>query len=54
MDEGETVKGTLLGVGSAYTFETGKFFNLEGSKLISVITPLPKKDCIGLTQGVAV
>ena len=34
MQPGETVRGKLLSVGSAYAFEAGKFFNLEASQFI--------------------
>jgi hypothetical protein len=34
MQYGETVAGTLLAAGSAYTFAPGKFFNLEASAFI--------------------
>jgi dienelactone hydrolase len=34
METGETVVGRLLAVGSAYTFQSGKFFNLEASDFI--------------------
>jgi hypothetical protein len=35
MEIGETVAGTLLAAGSAYTFQPGTFFNLESSAFIS-------------------
>ena len=34
MESGEVVAGRLLTAGSAYSFEKGKFFNLEGSDFI--------------------
>jgi predicted alpha/beta hydrolase family esterase len=34
MENGETVAGKLLTAGSAYAFQAGKFFNLEGSEFI--------------------
>jgi len=34
MNPGETVDGNLLPDGSAYSFQAGKFFNLEGSPFI--------------------
>lgn len=35
MEDAETVPGKLLAAGSAYTFQNGKFFNLEGSEFIT-------------------
>jgi predicted alpha/beta hydrolase family esterase len=34
MENGETVTGKLLAAGSPYSFQAGKFFNLEGSDFI--------------------
>jgi hypothetical protein len=34
METGETVPGNLLPIGSSYTFQAGKFFNLEASPFI--------------------
>lgn len=34
METGETVSGNLLPIGSSYTFQAGKFFNLEASPFI--------------------
>ena len=34
METGETSVGRLLPVGSAYAFQSGRFFNLEGSDFI--------------------
>src|SRR6185503_3031472 len=34
MQSGETVPGKLLATGAAYTFQAGKFFNLEASEFV--------------------